>query len=276
MARAVLALTSGRSGTRFLHEVIRRNATNVLSRHEPYGWNPSMFGRPIYDYAVGDTAAVRRLVERKAAIVRRCPREVYVETSHALLKSYFDLAAEFFPDLRLVHLVRSVAKVAKSEANREALLHRWRLPLRNYRGGDARPYFRWSLTGKEPIFQTLDAARLSRFQWYVVQWIEIENRARQFLDRYDKQAECFTLHGPDDLNQPQRLGELFDFLGLARRQREIVVAGRRNETPGMRTLITPGDYEELEQVLEMIPQEYLQIFYHLPYVQWDWATVLRR
>lgn len=276
MARGVLALTSGRSGTHFLHEVIRRNATNVLCRHEPYGWNPSLFGRPIYDHAVGDVAAVRALVERKAGIVRRCSQEVYVETSHALLKSYYDLAAEFFPGLKLVHLVRPVMLVAKSEANREALIQRWRLPLRNYRGGDGQRYFRWSLTGKEAIFQSLDAARLSRFQWYVVQWVEIENRARQFLDRYHKHDDCFTLAGPHDLNNPQRLAALFEFLGLKCRGQEPVVAGRRNGTPGVRTLISRADREEWTAVLAQIPREYLQIFHQPPYTEWDWADPLRR
>ena len=51
------------------------------------------------------------------------------------------------------------------------------MPLRHYRGGDGKKYFRWALTGLEPIFSHLAGNPLSRFQWYVVQWIEIENRA---------------------------------------------------------------------------------------------------
>ena len=50
----IFTLASGRSGTHFLYELIRRNANELHARHETYGLNPSMFGRPIYDHATGD------------------------------------------------------------------------------------------------------------------------------------------------------------------------------------------------------------------------------
>src|SRR5262245_49381152 len=145
----IFALSSGRSGTHFLYELIRRNALDCAARHEPYGFNPSMFGRPIYDHAVGERAYTRKLLERKRKIIERCGAGVYVETNHAFLKSWYDLAPEYFPQLKLLHLVREPLKVAKSEWSREELLNRLHLPLRNYRGGDGRKYFRWALTGLE-------------------------------------------------------------------------------------------------------------------------------
>src|SRR5262245_10197335 len=165
----VFTLASGRSGTHFLYELIRRNAMGCVARHETYGFNPSMFGRPIYDRAVGQRDNTRLLLARKARIIARCGQEAYVETSHAFLKSWFDLAPECFSNLKLVHLVREPLKVARSEAYREAWLHRLHVPLRNYRGGDGRKYFRWALTGLEPIFQHFEAARLTRLQWYLLQ-----------------------------------------------------------------------------------------------------------
>ena len=83
--------------------------------------------------------------------------------------------------------MREPLKVAKSETYRHELLNWFHAPLRNYRGGDGRRYFRWALTGLEPIYRSLDNLQLSLFQRYVVQWIEIENRAMQFLDRFQKQ-----------------------------------------------------------------------------------------
>jgi len=90
-----------------------------------------MFGRPIYDHAVGDEAAVRKLAERKKRAIEGYSRTAgYAETSHAFLKSWADIAIEFFPQMKLVHLVRNPLSVAKSEAIREDIIHRWRLPLR--------------------------------------------------------------------------------------------------------------------------------------------------
>ena len=129
-----------------------------------------------------------------------CGKLVYVETSHAFLKSWSDLAAEMFPQLKLVHLVRDPLKVAKSEANRHAWLDWFHFPLRNYRGGDGRHYPRWALTTLEPIYQPLAEQPLTLFQRYVVQWIEIENRAMRFLEKFDKYTDCITLQSPHDLN----------------------------------------------------------------------------
>jgi hypothetical protein len=271
--RTIFCLASGRSGTHFLFQVIRRNATGCTVRHEPYGWNPSMFGRPIYDLAVGDAAAVRKLSERKARVIRGCGSETYVETSHAFLKSWSDQALELFPDTMLVHLVRDPLKVAKSEAYRHELLDRWHVPLCYYRGGDGGRYFRWALTGLEPIFRTFEGQPLTLFQRYVVQWIEIENRAMRLLDRYRKHAECFTLHSPHELNDVDRLAALFDFLGLKRQPEALSLAGRHNRNPRP-TIISEEDRRQFDGVLRRLPEESLRIFIREPYSRWDWSRNL--
>ena len=200
MPTTVFALASGRSGTHFLYELIHRNARDCVARHEPYGYNPSMFGRPIYDLAVGERAYTRKLLARKQRIIERCGASTYVETSHAFLKSWFDIAPEYFPRLKLVRLIRDPLKVAKSEASRDELINKFHFPFRNYRGGDGKRYFRFALTGLEPIYRHFAPGQLTTLQWYLVQWIEIENRATRFLGQLGKEAECFTLHSPADLN----------------------------------------------------------------------------
>jgi hypothetical protein len=267
----IFALSSGRSGTHFLYELVRRNARDCVARHEPYGFNPSMFGRPIFDHAIGERAYTRKLLARKKRIIERCGASVYAETSHAFLKSWYDLAPEHFPKLKLVHLVREPLKVAKSEATREGLLHRLHFPLRNYRGGDGRKYFRWALTGLEPIFQLFDISKLTRLQWYLVQWIEIENRAMQFLDQFGKRADCFTLHSPVELNDVGRVRELFDFLGLRLRTPQPSVAGRQNKN-WKPTEITDDDRQQFSEVLQRMPASYLRIFRGEPYSKFAWAA----
>jgi hypothetical protein len=276
--QTIFALASGRSGTHFLSQLIRRNvdprkAGGCACRHEPYGFNPSMFGWPIYEHAVGQRKSTRKLLERKARLIKRFAPKIYVETSHAFLKSYFDLAPEYFDDLKIIHLVRSPLQVARSEANREELAHWLRLPLRHYRGGDDRKYFRWSLTGLEPIFEHFDLPKLSLFQRYVIQWIEIENRAMHFLDRFHMHDRCFTLLTSADLNNPSRIAQMLDFLGLARRSRKITLAGSRNLNPRP-TVVSAEDRRQFAEVVARLPPKYLEIFERPPYVEWPWAELL--
>jgi hypothetical protein len=271
----IFCLASGRSGTHFLYEILCRNTRGAVCRHEPYVWNPSMFGRPIYDHAMGDEASVRRVALKKRQVIEGYSRAAaYVETSHALLKSWADLAVEFFPRMKLIHLVRNPLAVAKSEATREELFGRWRLPFRNYRGGDGKTYFRWALTGLEPIFSHIQGRPLSRFQWYVIQWIEIENRAMRFLQRHGKQADCFTLHSPRELNEPSRVQSLLEFVDLPRSGTELVLKGRTNRTPGVPTEITPRDQQEFAEVKKLLPASCLEIFQQPPYWRWEWARHL--
>lgn len=273
--QTVFCLASGRSGTHFLYEILRRNTRGVVCRHEPYLWNPSMFGRPIYDHVVGDNAAVRKLAERKRWVIEAYAGAVaYIETSHAFLKSWADIAVELFPRMKLVHLVRNPLAVAKSESIREDLIHRWRMPLRNYRGGDGKKYFRWALTGLEPIFAHVQKKELSRFQWYVVQWIEIENRAMQFLHEYSKQSDCFRLHSPLELNDTAKVQSLLEFLEFPRRGKEVQLQGGKNRTPGVKTEITDRDQAEFVEVTSWLPASYLEIFQQPPYRQWEWAKGL--
>lgn len=273
----VFALSSGRSGTRFLAHLFRNNLREGVSRHEPYfdKGNPPLFGRSIHDHAIGRKDRVRRLLENKRDWVGRNSKSIYIETSHALLKSYYDLVLEYFPEARFVHLVRDPLKTARSEANRHLLFDRWRLPLRHYREGGGR-YFRWALTGKEPIFAHFDRSGLTLFQWYVIQWIEIENRAMRFIEDNRLQGRCFTLHSPGDLNDPETLGALFDAFALPANSPTIHVAGHQNRTPGIRTVIDLREEAECRAVIAQMPEEWLRIFKRKPYIDWDWATRLAR
>jgi len=274
--QVIFCLASGRSGTRFLSELVRLRTHGVVCRHEPYGRNPSMFGRPIYDLAVGDGAARRALLERKHRVIERFRgAEAYLETSHSFLKSWFDLAPEFFPEIKTVRLVRNPLEVARSQADREALLHRWHFPRRMYRGGDGRPYFRWSLTGLEPIFAPFAEARLSRFQWYTIQWIEIENRAVDFLCRSTPRLACFTLESPGGLNDPGQIERLLQFLEVPRADNGNWLEGRRNRTPGTPTVVGVPERREFEAVLAELPSTNLKIFSGGPYTQWPWAKMFK-
>ena len=275
--KTIFALTGGRSGTLFLSSVLRKNVRDCLVFHEPYldRGNPTMFGRAIYDHTTGDLEAVRKRLRSKRERIRRCAPRSYIETSHAFLKSYWDVATEFFPDLLVVHLIRDPLAVARSEANREAWLDRWHIPFRRYRGADGNLYLTWALTGREPIFRLFAGKELTRFQWYLLQWVEIENRAMKFLERFGKQSSCFTLDCPRDLNDPDRLGALMRFLALTPSRDEPLMVGARNRNPGNPTRIGQREDEECRQVIAALPREHLEIFAREPYAAFDWSRRLR-
>jgi hypothetical protein len=184
MKQTIFTLSSARSGTLFLRAVFQRNVRDCVTRHEPFfDWgNPTLFGRAIYDAYAGRIEKIRKLLAKKRRYIERLPGKIYLESNHAFLKSAHVAALEFFPDMQMIHLIRDPLKVAKSEAWREECRRRAHAPFHFYRGDDGRRHFAWALTGNEEIFQNFNRERLSLFQWYLIQWIEIENRAMNFLD----------------------------------------------------------------------------------------------
>lgn len=276
---AVFTLSSGRSGTMSLYEMLRTNAADCTVVHEPSIWdrrNPSMFGRPIYDFTTQNVAPIHKLLATKRRTIERMGTPLYVETSHAFLKSFWEFAPEYFPNMKVIHLVRRPLEVARSEANREAYMNKWRTPVRNYRGRDWRPYARWALTGLEPIFQAFAHNRLSLFQRYVIQWIEVENRAMAFLQRFNMHDRCLMLHTPNDLNDPQTVTRVLKFLNLPTSKSAPSLPGVQNTSPGLPTVIGDTERNELRAVIQKMPDQFLSIFHQEPYVHLPWIGLLHK
>jgi hypothetical protein len=273
----IFTLSSARSGTLYLRNLFRNNVRGCVCRHEPFfDWgNPTMFGPAIYDAHAGRLDRIRARLARKRDYIAQLRTKAYLESSHAFLKSSHVAALEFFPDLRLIHLIRDPLMVAKSEAIREQRRRSARVPFHYYRGDDGRRHFYWSLTTNEEIYQSFDRARLSLFQKYLIQWIEIENRAMRFLDVHRLHDRCFTLDSPRDLNTAAKIQELLDFLGLETRHHRIVLGGRRNVSLGHTTVIHAEDRCEVEEVLEKMPARFLEIFRREPYTRFGWNARFR-
>jgi hypothetical protein len=272
--RIFFTLTSARSGTRYLCDLFRNNIPDCACRHEPFfDWgNPTLFGPAIYDAHAGRIDRIRARLAKKAAYIARRRESIYLESSHAFLKSLYVSALEFFPDLRLIHLVRDPLFVAKSEAWRQQWRARVHAPFHFYVGDDHRRHFCWALTGNEEIFQLFDTQRLSIFQWYLLQWIEVEIRAMRFLDDHDLRDRCFTLHCPRDLNDADKLREMFDFFELPLVRARVLLGGRRNRSIGHRTSITAEDRAQCDAILDQLPDRYLEIFRREPYRDFPWSA----
>jgi hypothetical protein len=275
----VFTLTSGRSGTLTLSEMLKLNTRlqDCQADHEPYfQWgNPNMFGRPVYDFATGNLTELRRVTRLKSATIARLPSRVYVESNHAFLKSYWSVAPEFFPRMKVVHLIRHPLKVARSEANRDKDF----VACIYYMGRDWRWYKYWALTGLEPIYQPYALQDLTLFQRYVIQWIEVENRAMAFRRQFnfDTPDKCLTLYSPKELNEPAVVPKVLDFIGVAPSQPEARLPGKLHETWGAPpTVVGDTEMREFHEVLEKMPSSYLEIFKHAPYDQCDWVELFRK
>ncbi|PWU14894.1 MAG: hypothetical protein C5B50_16320 [Verrucomicrobia bacterium] len=269
--RTIFTLASARSGTLYLKSLFQKNTRNCACRHEPFfDWgNPTFFGPAIYDAYAGRLDRLRKRMAKKHDYVQHLPGDTYLESSHAVLKSAYRVALEFFPDLRLIHLIRDPLRVARSEAWRETWRRRFQAPFHFYKGEDGRRHFAWALTGNEEIFRTLSGRRLSLFEWYLVQWIEIENRAMRFLDENHLHDRCFALQTAE-LNDPSKVREMFDFLALPPARDEVFLEGRKNRSFGYSSVVTDEETNQWSAILHQLPSHYLEIFHREPYVSCEW------
>lgn len=268
----IFTMSEGRSGTKYLSDLFKNNVKNCIALHEP---SPDMFGRPIYWFNNGNYKKIRTLFLWKKKKISQYNRDVYIEANHAFLKSFSDVAMEFFPDMKLIHLVRNPQKVAKSEVNRSQFIKNHRYLVNSYIAPNFKLYFRWALTGREDIFQAFKSYPLTTYQRYVVQWIEVENRAMRFLEKYKKHNDCFTLNIPKDLNDATVLKKMFDFFGLNQITSEIVIRGRKNKNT-IPTIVTDEDKQQFQEVINQTPDSYLEIFHKKPYIDFDWINALHK
>lgn len=273
MKKVIFTLAEARSGTLYLRNLFRLNARDCACRHETFFdlGNPTMFGPAIYDAHAGRIDKIRARLQKKSRFIEQLSGSSYFESSHAFLKSAYVAALDYFPGLRLVHLVRDPLKVAASEAYREQWRRRLHAPFHFYKGEDQKRHFAWALTGNEPIFRHFAAEKLSLFQWYLLQWIEIENRAMAFLCEHQLHDRCFTLHSPPDLNDPAKIREMFHFLGIETKHPGIVFGGRKNKSIGYSASRAQHE-DEFQFILARLPANCLEIFNHKPYTNFPWNS----
>ena len=276
--KVIFCLTTARAGTKYLAYLFKNNIKKCNSKHEPL---PSMFGKSIYLYKKGEFDNIKKRFNKKVKKIQNDNVDVYIETSHAFLKSFSDIAIEFYPDMKLIHLIRNPLKMAKSGLNRFKQIRKYKIPCL-YKGDDGNKYMIWSLTGEEDIYKYFDLDWDDIYylrddkqilQFLLLQWIEIENRAMSFLKKYNKQKDCFTLHSPRDLNDEKIIREMFEFFGLETKTDKINFKGRKNKGKNP-TIVKDEDKKYLQEIVDKLPSKYLQIFENKPYKNYEWSDFL--
>jgi hypothetical protein len=268
--KTIFAMASARTGTKYLTAVFRENAVDCTCKHEAM---PTLFGPPVLWRTREDWDRLRQRFAWKRWRIAHCGTSVYVETSHAFLKSFSELALEAFPDLKLIHVYRDPIKAAKSEMNRQHFGDRYFVPFRYHPGTQGQRIFRFALSGEEQIFRDVRLERPSELQWYLLQWIEIENRAMRFLKENEKSKDCFSLAHPRDINDPAIIAQMFHFFELQVRHGKVILPGAKNQSQRP-TEVTDEDRAGLAEVVDALPSEYLDIFRNAPYAGQPWAESL--
>ena len=271
----LFALASGRSGTSYLADFFSKNVHQCYSTHEPYlvPGNPVLFGKPIDWNTRRDDNALLPVLMRKCGFIAKCKEPVYFESNHAFLKAFDRHAGALLKNVGFVHLVRHPAKVAKSELLREQLIRKVRMPFVDYKSDTGDRYFRWALTGKEAIYQHYAGHTLSRFQFYLLQWIEIEYRAMQLLKQNQWQDRVFFIDVDAQLKDERVLRRMLQFFDL-RHKPAFDMNLRRNKTPFVgSTVITSQDEREIQEIMQNLPANYKTMLKREPYSKCSgWET----
>lgn len=113
----VFVISPGRSGSQFLAHLLDATA-DASATHEPRPRMNGAFLRGLGEERLAATYPRRRvkLVQLLAALGSLPAGHTYVETSHMFVKTFYDVVLDYFPNVKVVHLRRSVPQVLRSFA----------------------------------------------------------------------------------------------------------------------------------------------------------------
>ncbi|SEG23539.1 hypothetical protein [Nitrosomonas ureae] len=266
----LFTLASGRSGTSFLADFFARNITHCYSTHEPYFTfgNPTLFGKPVDWNTRHNDRALLPVLERKCRFIASRKQPFYFESNHAFLKAFNRHAAALLNNPGFIRLVRHPLLVAKSEYVRERIIRQLHVPFADYAGDSGERFFRWALTGQEEVFRHYPV--LSRFQFYVLQWLEIEHRAMQLIRDNHWQDRVFFIDVGVDLKREAVLKDMVDFFGLPHKP-IFNLDLYRNPTPFIGPIIlTEQDKQEFQAIARDLPERYKMLLQSQPYRECSW------
>ena len=269
--KMVFVSTTGRTGTKYLANVVNINSENATAEHDPY---PRGYGMPMVWYDKGEDKKLERLSKRKIKRLERGKKheailnkgvmkkmvgrersnkkiytasqrvlrsylpsvqikDVYVESTHAFIKSFGYSMYSLRPDMYLIHLTRDPLEVAKSFLNRGSI------------PGPNNPFLLDPAFKKNILKIDWNMTDFQKCLWY---WFENELRHREFVE--NNPIERVYQIDTKELTDVEKLKDMFKFFGITYGRIELKADRNKNKVP---TEITDKDMKEAGILLEKMP-----------------------
>lgn len=247
--RTAFALSTGRTGTKFLAHYLDRNYPDVVAVHEPPGsrWlrvvaNAYQASRVRREFAIGALRRARRQV------LTRPGADLYVE-SNPFLSGMVDLLGEVFSGPLVIHIVRDPRTYVQSAANHgvtgglKRVMNRWF------------PYWYPSVRGVAEL-----AGRRSPVSELAAFWVLIN---RQLASAHGR-AEHYLRVAYEEIFDPSGAGlrAICDALGIAHREHDLALPATERINPSRQRVLPdwrewPAQWcRDLHHICSPLMQEY--------------------
>lgn len=167
-------------------------------------------------------------------------KKIYLESTHAFIKSFGEIMYDLLPTLNLIHLTRNPLEVAKSFFNRNSI------------PGPNNPFLLDPKFKKNIIKPTIKLTNFQLCLWY---WFESEARHVEFLKKHDiKKVYEIDVK---EFNDKEKVVNLFNKFGITYRNLFLDVERNKNIKP---TSLTNNDLLEAREFIDVHSN---QIFYRI-------------
>ncbi len=267
----IFTSTTGRSGTAYLANLINSSAINATSEHDPYPrgygapivWHENgkhdkllklarakckrlergkkynkILGSPFLRKATGREKTTNKVYIGINKVLRNYfptveIKEIYIESTHAFIKSFGEAMFELVPQLGLIHITRNPLHVAKSFFNRGSV------------PGPNNPYLLDPRSRKNILRLDVKMTDFQKCLWY---WFESELRHYHYIKEHDVKR-VYDIE-TENLGDIEYVKDMFKYFNI--RYDKIVLQVGRNKNK-MSTTITEQDLHEAQCLLEKIP-----------------------
>ncbi len=242
----VFTMTTGRSGTAYLADLLGANLPDGEFHHEFLGWDQFGLNTPDLSHMTlfnsqGNIERVQAFWRQKLARLSAKPQRFYVETSHVLMKA---------------GLIENLAELTR--AGRVHLINLQRDPIATIRSFRARFDFMnkgnmwlWYLDPDYPrnLSNSKELTKLGIngiCLWYIT---EVLLRAAFYEKLLAGNPNVLVHHSSvDELGQPAGAARLLSALGVAKRPSEMIIPAAQNVGPKMIDW-EPGEEDLLKRLV---------------------------
>lgn len=244
----IFTITTGRSGTAFLAQLLRANLSDAevnheILRYDAFGVDTPDLSDMVQFNAFGNTNKVRAFWKRKLSRIATKPKGVYAETSHLLAKAGLLENIAPLADGRTIYIVllrRDVVKVLSSLQSRYDFLNKGNMWL-------------WYLDPDYPR-KIVDTAPFKKRGWSgICLWYVCEMLTRAEYYRLlfsDVPGIHFIEAEIDQLNDPDHAAEFLGQLGQRLPAGEITIPPPQNR--GRLKKHSAGSIEAIRRVVKGI------------------------